>query len=436
MADSKGRPIIRPREVEAERILKRREWLLGLAEDPDKEEKKEKKDKEKEKKDKEKDIKKEKERRKSRSPERDRKSDRDRDDRKSSRKHRESSRERTKERKRSSSRDRKKRRSRERDDRSRRRRSHSRSRRRSRSSSSEDLGGYVPRQPHKELSRSARHAVSRSLEREAKPESPAAPPAPAVDAAALAAQQMAQAQAWILQQQAAQQAAAMGSKKQREVYVGNLAPGLVSSEMLKTLFDSAIRAAYPNAAPGLPPVVAINMAADSKYCFVEFRSEEMATAAIQLNKLDLCGQPLNIARPQGYIDPAFAPPLGGMAATGAAMSMGAGLLPGGGAAAATAAPDQVLVLDHMVGGQEELADEIELVEIKEDLAAECAKHGAVVGVRIPTAAGSPDRGKAFVYFEAKESAANAFRAINGRHFDGRVVIASYTSSAHYDNLSS
>ena len=38
MADSKGRPIIRPREIEAERILKRREWLMGLAEDPDKDE--------------------------------------------------------------------------------------------------------------------------------------------------------------------------------------------------------------------------------------------------------------------------------------------------------------------------------------------------------------------------------------------------------------
>ena len=40
-------------------------------------------------------------------------------------------------------------------------------------------------------------------------------------------------------------------------------------------------------------------------------------------------------------------------------------------------------------------------QIKEDLAAECAKHGAVVGVRIPAAAGSPDRGKAFVYFEVR-----------------------------------
>ena len=64
--------------------------------------------------------------------------------------------------------------------------------------------------------------------------------------------------------QAVQQQAALGNKKQREVYVGNLAPGLVTSEMLQTLFDSAIRAAYPAAATAAPPVVAINMAADLK----------------------------------------------------------------------------------------------------------------------------------------------------------------------------
>ena len=36
MADSKGRPIIRPRDVEADRVRKRREWLMGQrATDPD-----------------------------------------------------------------------------------------------------------------------------------------------------------------------------------------------------------------------------------------------------------------------------------------------------------------------------------------------------------------------------------------------------------------
>jgi hypothetical protein len=37
MADAKGRPIIRPKEVEEERLRKRREYLLGMR-DPDPEE--------------------------------------------------------------------------------------------------------------------------------------------------------------------------------------------------------------------------------------------------------------------------------------------------------------------------------------------------------------------------------------------------------------
>jgi splicing factor U2AF subunit len=58
--------------------------------------------------------------------------------------------------------------------------------------------------------------------------------------------------------------AALGSKKNREIYVGNLLPGVVTAEMMKTLFDSAIRAAYPTASPGSAPVVAVNMSADLK----------------------------------------------------------------------------------------------------------------------------------------------------------------------------
>ena len=49
----------------------------------------------------------------------------------------------------------------------------------------------------------------------------------------------------VLQQQAAS-AVAAASKTQREVYVGNLMPGLVTGDMLRQLFNSTMAAAFPD----------------------------------------------------------------------------------------------------------------------------------------------------------------------------------------------
>jgi hypothetical protein len=38
--------------------------------------------------------------------------------------------------------------------------------------------------------------------------------------------------------------------------------------------------------------------------------------------------------------------------------------------------------------------------------------------------------------QEKSSAEKAFQAINGRHFDGRVIVASYATAEYYDELSS
>ena len=47
----------------------------------------------------------------------------------------------------------------------------------------------------------------------------------------------------VLQQQAAS-AVAAASKTQREVYVGNLTPGMVTADMLRTLFSSTMSVAF------------------------------------------------------------------------------------------------------------------------------------------------------------------------------------------------
>ena len=69
-----------------------------------------------------------------------------------------------------------------------------------------------------------------------------------------------------------------------------------------------------------------------RFGFVECRTEELATAGMQLDKVDLCGRHVNVGRPKGYVEPP-----GGAAAvpkldltqmfSGAAA---AGLMPNGG----------------------------------------------------------------------------------------------------------
>ena len=40
-----------------------------------------------------------------------------------------------------------------------------------------------------------------------------------------------------------------------------------------------------------------------RFGFVEMRTEELATAAMQLDKVELCGRHINVGRPKGYVEP-------------------------------------------------------------------------------------------------------------------------------------
>lgn len=60
-------------------------------------------------------------------------------------------------------------------------------------------------------------------------------------------------------QSAAQRNQEKALKAQRELFVGNLAPGVVTEQSLYQVFTSALVAAYPQAAqPGQEPVVKVN----------------------------------------------------------------------------------------------------------------------------------------------------------------------------------
>lgn len=51
-----------------------------------------------------------------------------------------------------------------------------------------------------------------------------------------------------------------------------------------------------------PPVTNVNMDNTGRFAFVEFRTEEMATRALEMDKVvELCGRAMNIGRPKGYV---------------------------------------------------------------------------------------------------------------------------------------
>ena len=69
-----------------------------------------------------------------------------------------------------------------------------------------------------------------------------------------------------------------------QVYVGNLVSGLVAEDALRQLFNSTMRAAFPDKlVMNLDPVVSVSLHSEGRYAFVELRTPEMATAALQLS---------------------------------------------------------------------------------------------------------------------------------------------------------
>lgn len=283
------------------------------------------------------------------------------------------------------------------------------------------------------------------------------------------------AQQWVLQQQAASIMAVQGqsdvplggNKKNREIYVGNLLVGVVQADTLRQLFDSALAAAFPNAHGG-KPVVNVQMASDFKYAFVELQTEEMASAAIQLNGMELCNRPLNIARPSGWVDPRTAanvaaqaaaamekleqgsgpvtnaiatPTLMSEAAVGAA-PVAAPAVPG----SATEEPplSEVVCLLNLVT-EAELTDDEEYKEVCQDLEEECAKCGRVVAMKIPRAPAPgvalpadfdvSNVGKVFVRFSTPDEARAAIELMQGRMFDGRRVGATSIALEEFEQVS-
>ena len=78
-----------------------------------------------------------------------------------------------------------------------------------------------------------------------------------------------------------------------------------------------MKAAFPDGArtPG-EPCTSVSMHSEGRYAFVELKSSEMASAALQLSgQVQLLGQNISVGRPSGYVDPSAAQMAAAQAAT-------------------------------------------------------------------------------------------------------------------------
>jgi splicing factor U2AF subunit len=79
----------------------------------------------------------------------------------------------------------------------------------------------------------------------------------------------------------------------------------VTEDQLKAIFNSALQAAFPGSSlPGMEPIVGITKPTDGRFYFIEMRTPEMATAAMQLHQqVTLHGRVMNVQRPVDYVAP-------------------------------------------------------------------------------------------------------------------------------------
>jgi splicing factor U2AF subunit len=211
------------------------------------------------------------------------------------------------------------------------------------------------------------------------------------------------------------------SKKQRELHAGNFANdaqgnSMVTSTMLEQLFDMSLTMLAPKC------VLAVSMDAQKRYAFIEFKTAEIATAAMQLNGVELLGRPLRLSRPGGYVEPPPPKPL---------------LIAGAPAAEepepVVGVPTPFLRLDNLVA-IEELSDDATFKEIYDDVLSECNSFGEVLQLLIPrpkakealpTGKRVRGLGQAWVGFKTVAGASKAQLALDGREFGANKVRARF-----------
>ena len=93
----------------------------------------------------------------------------------------------------------------------------------------------------------------------------------------------------------------------RRLYIGQLPPNVTEGE-LHTFFRQAIeQALVSKPTDDQDPILSVYINNERRFCFLEFRTVEMATACLALDGINLHGKgPVKVKRPNDY-NPAMAP---------------------------------------------------------------------------------------------------------------------------------
>lgn len=237
------------------------------------------------------------------------------------------------------------------------------------------------------------------------------------------------------------------NKTQRKIYIGNLT-STVNGEFLKQLFTQTLAMGYPQwNLQNQDFVVDVQYRDGNKYCFLEFRTMEMATAALQVNGVSVFGTQIHVSRSIGFLDPMECEravkeveldltkfrsgddqgPLqrqSGFTELIAKIKANY-LIPNDD----TAMLSSFLCFNSLVTPASLDSNE-EVQELYEDIKIKSSEYGKIVRVVIPRPPvgvsgldvfGRSQYGKAFVQFDKITAAENARKALNGIIFDGRRV---------------
>ena len=233
-------------------------------------------------------------------------------------------------------------------------------------------------------------------------------------------------------------------KMSRELFIGNTTPEM-SETMIREFLGNAMEQVGLTVLPG-NPIQACRVS--GKYAFVELRSAQEATNALNLNNIPFMGSTLRVGRPSKWYGP---PDRHGnwedilakyMAGELQLPSSGNAGMEGSAVASSTIKeeasthnsasarpPSCVVELQHMLT-MDDLSNEEEYQEILEDTREECAQFGKLVNVVIPKA-DQVGATKVFLEYETQQEASAAVAGLEGRTFDGRRVLAQFFDMQKY-----
>jgi splicing factor U2AF subunit len=86
----------------------------------------------------------------------------------------------------------------------------------------------------------------------------------------------------------------------RRLYVGNLPPNVTEQE-LHVFFRAAIQQALVEKSPDEDPILSVYINHERRFCFLEFKTVEMATACLALDGIDIHSKgKVKVKRPNDY----------------------------------------------------------------------------------------------------------------------------------------